>query len=69
MPAIAITSPEHGPVTIPMTSINVVRRGQNAKAIIVLQNGSEMQTNEDYAKLSALMVSVNIWGSVTTEPA
>lgn len=69
MPAIAITHQEHGSLTIPLTSINVVRKAADGKAIVVLNNGNELQAKEPYKDVSERMTSVNIWGSVTTEPA
>ncbi|SFI78688.1 hypothetical protein [Planctomicrobium piriforme] len=69
MPAISVNSLEHGPLTIPTTSINIVRRGANGKAVIVLQNGNELTTRDEYSKLSEHMTSVQVWGSVTTEQA
>lgn len=69
MPAIAITHQEHGALTIPLTSINVVRKATDGKAIVVLNNGNELQAKEPYKDVSERMISVNIWGSVTTEPA
>lgn len=62
MPAIAVQSREHGPVTIPLSSVRIVRKGTDGTAVVVLSDGHEMPTRDEYAKLSGRMTSVNVWG-------
>jgi len=69
MAAIAITTDEHGPLTIPLASVNILRKAKNGRAIVVFHNGSEITAREEYQKVSDRMISVQIWGSVATEAA
>lgn len=68
MPAIAVQTKD-SQVTIPMTSVSLVRRNADGTATVVLANGTEILTRDDYAKLSGRMTSVNVWGIVSTEQA
>ena len=69
MSAIAVTSIEFGPVTIPLASIKVVRQAKDRTAIVVFQNGNELETKDQYRDVSERMVSTRVWGSVSTEAA
>lgn len=67
MPAIAVQSKEHGPVTVPLTSVSMVKRGTDGAAVFILANGQEMPTDDRYEKVSDHMVSMRVWGTVSTE--
>ncbi len=69
MAAIAITTESQGPVTIPLASVNVLRKSKSGRAVIVFHNGSELEAQESYKQVSEKMTSVQVWGSVTTESA
>lgn len=67
MPALALKTKEHGQITLPTHRVAMLKRASDGTALVVLVDGQEMPTLDPYQKVSDLMVSVRVWGSVNDE--
>ncbi|MDA7527927.1 hypothetical protein N8590_02965 [bacterium] len=65
--AISVTSTEHGPATIPIHSIRLVKRNPKGEAIILFSDGKEVTVEEAYKTVSSLLTSSGVHGIISVE--
>lgn len=65
--ALSVTTAEHGPVTIPIHSIRLIKTSPKGEAVIVFNDGEEVTTDVLYKYVSVLLISTEVWGTVSAE--
>ncbi|WP_417851696.1 hypothetical protein [Thalassoglobus sp.] len=65
--AISVTTADRGPATIPIQTIRLVRQGEKREAIIVFNDGREVNVKESYKIVSEQLTEVRVWGTISIE--